>query len=181
MFPLNAELLDSGLIRSFLMFFQAHITKTLGLALMMLGLTGCSIWRFDSFQDPQVHLLKVQVVKARLTQQDFKLHFRIDNPNDSRLLVRGLQYKVMLNDVMLAEGKASDWFFVAAHSQKNFVVPIQTNLWRHAKYIGRLLKRPDKAIHYQLEGKLKTGIVFRHSVHIGRSGEVVPDELIQHR
>ncbi|MCD5995840.1 LEA type 2 family protein [Pseudomonas sp. CDFA 602] len=161
------------------MSFQAHITRTLSLALIMFGLSGCSIFSFDSFQDPQVHLLKVQVVKARLTQQDFKLHFEVDNPNDSRLLVRGLQYKIMLNDVILADGKSSDWFFVPGHSQKTFVVPIRTNLWRHARYIAQLLKKPDQPIHYRLEGKLKTGVVFRHSIRIGRSGDMAPEELIQ--
>ncbi len=52
------------------MFFQAHITRIISLALIMFGLSGCSLLSFDSVQDPEVHLLKVQVVKARLTQQD---------------------------------------------------------------------------------------------------------------
>lgn len=58
------------------MFFQAHITRIISLALIMFGLSGCSLLSFDSVQDPEVHLLKVQVVKARLTQQDFKLRDR---------------------------------------------------------------------------------------------------------
>lgn len=76
----------------------------------MFGLSGCSLLSFDSVQDPEVHLLKVQVVKARLTQQDFKLYFEVDNPNDSDLFVRGLNYKISLNDVVLADDQFSDWF-----------------------------------------------------------------------
>ncbi|KWT00477.1 MULTISPECIES: LEA type 2 family protein [Pseudomonas syringae group] len=163
------------------MFFQAHITRITSLALVMFGLSGCSYLSFDRFEDPEVQLLKVQVVKARLTQQDFKLYFEVDNPNDSSLFVRGLNYKIMLNEVVLADGKSSDWFFVDGHSQKTFVVPIRTNLWGHARYIAQLLKKPDELIHYRFEGKLKTGMVFRHSVRIGKSGDVAPYELIQHR
>ncbi|WP_122869121.1 LEA type 2 family protein [Pseudomonas viridiflava] len=163
------------------MFSQAHITRTLSLALLMLGLTGCSVWSFDSFQDPEVHLLKVQVVKARLTQQDFKLHFEIDNSNDSRVLVRALQYKISLNDVVLVDDRSNDWFFVDAHSRRTFVVPIRTNLWRHAKYLAQLLKKPDESIHYRLEGKLKTGLLFRNTIRIGRSGDVAPEALIHRR
>lgn len=126
------------------MFFQAHITRIISLALIMFGLSGCSLLSFDSVQDPEVHLLKVQVVKARLTQQDFKLYFEVDNPNDSDLFVRGLNYKISLNDVVLADDQFSDWFFVDAHSRKTFVVPVRTNLWRYAKYIAQLLKKPDE-------------------------------------
>lgn len=57
-----------------------------------------------SFEDPDVKLLKVEVVKARLLEQEFVMRFRIDNPNDFSLPVRGLQYAVQLNDIQLAEG-----------------------------------------------------------------------------
>ncbi|MCJ2372947.1 LEA type 2 family protein [Pseudomonas sp. RGM 3321] len=163
------------------MSFQAHITRIISLALILFGLSGCSLLSFDRAQEPEVHLLKVQVVKARLTQQDFKLYFEVENPNDSDLFVRGLNYKISLNDVVLADDQFSDWFFVDAHSRKTFVVPVRTNLWRYAKYIAQLLKKPDELVHYQLDGKLKTGIVFRHNVRIGTSGDVLPHDLIQRR
>ncbi|MFH7611652.1 LEA type 2 family protein, partial [Pseudomonas syringae pv. tagetis] len=81
------------------------------------------------------------------TQQDFMLYFDVDNRNDSDLFVRGLNYKISLNDVVLADDMFSDWFFVDAHSRRSFVVPIRTNLWLHAKFIAQLLKKPDELIH----------------------------------
>ncbi|MFJ4144274.1 LEA type 2 family protein [Pseudomonas sp. NPDC089734] len=160
------------------MFPQAPMTRFISLALLLLGLSGCSSWHFSTFQDPAIHLLKVQVVKARLVQQEFNLHFILDNPNDSRLLVRGFRYKVMLNDVLLAEDSSSDWFFVAARSRKTFVVPVRTNLWRHVRYIAQLLKDPEDEVRYRLEGRLKTGLIFRHSTHIERSETIKPRELL---
>ncbi|AHF69101.1 MULTISPECIES: LEA type 2 family protein [Pseudomonas] len=161
------------------MFIRATITRTISLALLLLGLSGCSTWSsLTSFQDPDVHLLRVQVVKARLTQQDFNLHFVVDNPNDSRILVRGFRYKVMLNDVLLADDRSNDWFFVPANSQKTFVVPVRTNLWRHVKYIAELMKNPDEKVRYRLEGRLKTGIILRHSTTIERSETVNLRELL---
>jgi LEA14-like dessication related protein len=147
------------------------------LALLTL-LTGCSSWVVSGYQEPEVRLLDVQVVKAKLLQQDFKLHFRVDNPNDRSVLVRSLRYKVMLKEATLAEGESSEWFVVEGHSHKNFVVPVRTNLWQHLKYIAKLLKKPDQAIPYRLEGKLKTGFLFRHNVRIGRNGEIIPGDLI---
>ena len=39
------------------------------------------------------------------TEQRFKLYFRIDNPNDSTLTVRGLTYRIQLDAIKLAEGE----------------------------------------------------------------------------
>lgn len=161
------------------MHIQAYITKTLSFAVLTLALSGCSIGSGAQYRDPDIHLLKVQVVKAKLVQQDFKLLFRVENDNDARILVRGLRYKIMLNDVMLAEDKSSDWFFVPAHGHKNFTVPVRTNLWKQLKPISKMLKKPDQAIRYRLEGKLKTGLLFRDTVKIGRSGEITPAAVME--
>lgn len=166
-----------SLKRSKTMHLQAYLTKTISLAVLILGLSGCSIWGTTPYRNPDIHLLKVQVVKAKLVQQDFNLHFKVENPNDSRIFVRGMRYKIRLNEIMLADGKSSHWFFVPAHSQKTFVVPIRTNLWQHLKPLAKMLKKSDQPIHYQLEGKLKTGILFRNSVEIGRSGDITPGAL----
>ncbi|MCD5975253.1 LEA type 2 family protein [Pseudomonas quasicaspiana] len=160
------------------MFLQAHVIRVLGVGLLLSLLNGCSSVSVSDYKEPEVHLLKVEVVKARLLQQDFKLRFRVENPNDRSLLVRSLRYKIMLNDVVLAEGESTDWFVVDAQSRRNFVVPIRTNLWKDLKQIAKMLKKTDQPIHYRLEGKLKTGFLFRHNVRIGRNGEIMPGNFI---
>jgi LEA14-like dessication related protein len=171
-------LLNSRLKWSTTMFSQAHLIRTISLTLLFYALAGCSSVVVSDYQEPTVSLLRVEVVKAKLLQQDFKLHFRVDNPNDGSMLVRSLRYKIMLGEAMLAEGESTDWFVVDGKGHKNFVVPIRTNLWQHMKYIARLLKKPDRPIPYRLEGKLKTGFLFRHNVRIGRDGEIIPGDLI---
>ncbi|WP_426140536.1 LEA type 2 family protein [Pseudomonas sp. DWP3-1-2] len=160
------------------MFSQAHMIKTISLALLLSVLAGCSSLMVSDYQEPAVRLLRVEVVKARLMQQDFKLHFRVDNPNGGSLLVRSLRYKIMLGEVMLADGESTDWFVVDGQGHKNFVVPIRTNLWQHMKYIAKQLKNSDQPLQYRLEGKLKTGFLFRHNVRIGRDGEIIPGDFI---
>ncbi|WP_122666019.1 LEA type 2 family protein [Pseudomonas viridiflava] len=160
------------------MFSQAHVIRVLSLGLLLSMLNGCSSVRVSDYQDPQVHLLKVEVVKAKLLQQDFKLRFRVENPNDRSMLVRSLRYKIMLNDLVLAEGESTDWFVVDGQSRRNFVVPIRTNLWKDLKQIAKMLKKTDQPIQYRLEGKLKTGFLFRHNVRIGRNGEIMPGDFI---
>ena len=113
---------------------------------LLSGLVGCSTWFSSDFQDPEVRLTDVEIIKARLLEQQFMLRFRIDNPNENSLPVRGLVYTVHLNDIELASGESSGWTTVPAHGFDYYEVPIHTNLWRHMKYIVRLLEKPDRPI-----------------------------------
>lgn len=163
------------------MFFPAPLIRNLGLLLLVLAgssLGGCATWMGGSFKDPDVQLLKVEVVRARLLEQEFNLRFRVANPNDVSLPVRGLVYTVFLNDVKLASGESATWFTVPANGREDFTVPVNTNLWRHMKYIVKLLEKPDKPIRYRLEGEVKTGLMFGRRVKLARSGEIVPGDFI---
>ncbi|MNY81880.1 hypothetical protein D3C86_2236830 [compost metagenome] len=55
---------------------------------------------------------------------------------------------------------------------------MHTNLWRHMKYIVKLLEKPDKPIRYRLEGEVKTGLMFGRRVQLARNGEIVPGDFI---
>ncbi|WP_392885949.1 LEA type 2 family protein [Pseudomonas migulae] len=146
--------------------------------LLMFGLGGCASWFSDDAPDPEVHLVKVEVVQAKLMQQRFLLHFRVDNPNDSDLTVRGLEYRVHLGDILLTEGEHEHWFTVGPKRSGLFKVPIRTNLWPQVKELVKLLKKPDQAIPYRLEGELETGLFIAHYVHLKRNGVIIPADLI---
>ncbi|HCJ29884.1 MAG TPA: hypothetical protein DHV63_11465 [Pseudomonas sp.] len=145
---------------------------------LLSGLSGCSTWFSSDFQDPRVQLTDVEIIKARLLEQQFMLRFRIDNPNEQSLPVRGLIYTVHLNDIELASGESSGWATVPGHGFDYYEVPIHTNLWRHMKYIVRLLEKPDRPIAYRLEGELKTGLLLGRRVHIATNGEIIPGNFI---
>lgn len=160
----------------------SSMNRTLLIVIVLCGLSGCSSWWGESaWQEPRIRLLKVEPVKVRLLQQDMRLYFEIDNPNDARLLVRSLRYKVIIDDMPLLDDEVSDWFFVSGHSHEILVVPVRTNLWRYAKPIAQRLKQRDRPIPYRLEGKLKTGLLFRDSVRIGLNGEIMPtDQMMEY-
>ena len=154
------------------------LLSSIGLV-FLLGLSGCATWFTGNYQDPQVHLVKVEVIKAKLLQQEFMLRFRIDNPNDSSLPVRGLTYSVRLGGMLLTEGETRDWFTVAANSREYYEVPVRTNLWRNLRDIARMLKHPDQPIRYDLQGELRTGVLFGHDVVLNHTGEIKPGDWSQ--
>ncbi|SEE54590.1 LEA type 2 family protein [Pseudomonas coleopterorum] len=147
------------------------VLRSIGL-LSVLALTGCATWFTGNYEDPKVHLVKVEVVKANLLQQRFILRFRIDNPNRRSLPVRGMSYSVRLEDMLLSEGETSDWFSVAGRSGEYYEVPVRTNLWQHVRELSKLLKHPDRPIRYELRGELRTGVLFGHDVVLNHTGEI---------
>lgn len=155
-----------------------HRNARFMLLALLLGLGGCSTWLTGNYEDPQVHLKRVEVVKAKLLEQRFKLHFVIDNPNDEDLPVRGLTYKVSLEGLALAEGEDDSWFSVRAHSRAVHVVEVRTNLWEHLKPLAKLLRHPDRPLQYRLEGELRTGLLFGHNLSLRRTGELTPAGLL---
>ncbi|MFO2463881.1 LEA type 2 family protein [Pseudomonas sp. 15FMM2] len=157
-------------------------THSLLLALM-LGLSGCTSWFTDDAPSPQIHLVKVELVRAKLLEQKFKLHFRVDNQSDSDLTVRGLIYRISLADVQLAEGESNEWLTVPPHSRAFFKISVRTNLWPQVRQIAELLKNPERPIPYRLDGELKTGLFIGNDVQVMRSGEIIPGDFIpeQHR
>ena len=97
------------------MSYLATIKKTSAyLVLLALGtyLSGCSIGAGSKFQDPDIQLVDVELVHARLLEQQFVLHFRIDNPNSKSFPMRGIDYRVLLNDTPLATGSNTQWLTV---------------------------------------------------------------------
>lgn len=151
--------------------------------MLTLSLGGCTSWFSDDSVDPAVHLVNVEVVRAKLLEQKFILHFRIDNPNDSDLTVRGLEYRIHLDDLLLAEGEHEHWFTVGPKRSAYFKVPIRTNLWPQVKEVVKMLKNSNQPIPYRLQGEMETGLFIAHYVHLERNGVIIPADLIpeQHR
>ncbi|MCW2270099.1 MULTISPECIES: LEA type 2 family protein [Pseudomonas] len=154
------------------------MARLLLLSLLILQLTGCASWLGDDYRDPEVHLVKVEAVKMRLLEQEFVLHVRVDNPNDERLFIRSLSYTVHLNELLLAEGESSLWRSVGGHARRTFKIPVRTNLWAQVKPLAKLLKNTDQPLHYRLDGELSSGLIFTRDLHLSRSGEIIPGDLL---
>ena len=156
---------------------RAQIIKATALA-MVLMLSGCVSWFDSGDKDPDIRLVRVELVQAKLLEQRFKLHFIVDNPNESTLTVRGLSYTVYLGTIKLTEGEREHWFSVEPNSQADFVIPVRTNLWPQVRPLVKLLETPDQPIPYRLEGTLETGLFYGYDVHLTRKGEIIPADFI---
>ena len=148
---------------------------------LIFGLSGCASWFEDDAPPPHVSLVKVEVVRAKLLEQKFKLYFRVDNRDDADLTVRGLIYKVTLDDFVLTEGESNEWLTVPPRSHKFFRVSVRTNLWPQIRDVVQMLKNPDQPVPYRLEGELKTGLFIGNDVQVAHNGEIIPGDFIPER
>ncbi|HWD31030.1 LEA type 2 family protein [Pseudomonas caricapapayae] len=154
------------------------MTRLLLFSFLILQLTGCASWLSSDYRDPEVQLVKVEAVKMRLLEQEFVLHVRVDNPNDGRLFIRNLTYTVRLNDLLLAEGEESLWRSVGGHARRTFKIPVRTNLWQKIKPLAKMLRNTDLPLRYRLDGELNSGLIFTRELHLSRSGEIIPGDLL---
>jgi len=161
---------------------RQHAMRSTHIAIIVLlslasGLSGCS-WFAGELQDPSVQLQKVDVIKARLVEQEFLLHLRLDNPNDTDLPIRGMTFSLYLNDIKLADGESDVWTTVPANGHRRIKIPLRTNLWRNLKPIAKMLEKHDQPIRYRFYGVAETGVLFGASVHLERNGEIIPGDFI---
>lgn len=151
----------------------------LGCLILLISLaSGCSTWFGRDFQEPEVQLTHVELVYARLLEQEFLLEFRVDNPNDQSLPVRGISYNLNLNGIPLGRGQSNQWLTVPAHGSARLKLRAHTNLWRHIKNISSLLKRPDQPVRYALEAELKTGLLFNKKIPVRHQGSFTPGDYL---
>lgn len=164
------------------MSYLATIKKTPALLVILAlfsVLSGCSNGLSGGLTQPDVQLVDVELVHARLLEQQFILHFRVDNPSSKSLPMRGMNYRILLNDTPLATGSNNQWLTVPANSYAYFKIPVHTNLWRHMKVVIRMLEKPDQPIHYALHADIKTGLLFSKTINILRHGDIIPGDYIR--
>mgnify|MGYP003453407134 CR=1 FL=1 len=153
------------------------ISRMLLLGLIVF-LPACSSLFIGDFRDPRIHLVKVEVVRAKLLEQKLNLFFQVENPNDFSLDIEDLNYSIYLNEIKLASGQSNLSYTLAANSNTLIKVPVRTNLWRNLKQVIKMLKNPDQPISYRLEGQIEAGSWFSRSVHLARSGEIIPGSFL---
>lgn len=160
-------------------FFRFHIGMRVSAVLLLAFFTSsCSTWFGRDFREPEVQLVNVELVYARLLEQEFLLEFRIDNPNEQSLPVRGMTYNLDINGISLGRGQSNQWLTVPANGSARFELRAHTNLWRHVKSLVALFRNPDQPISYALEAELKTGLMFNKKVPVRRRGSFTPGEYL---
>lgn len=143
----------------------------------MFWLQGCAYIGFGkSYTKPDVSLANVEMLKANLWEQSFRLRLRVDNPNSRNLPIRGMHYEIFLNDARLATGVSDSYFNVPAYGSEYFELNVRSNLWRHIRDLVKMVEN-QQPIDYRIEGHIRTGTFLSPSLKLRESGTIDPAKL----
>src|SRR5262245_40678935 len=123
-------------------------------------LTSCSV--LPDYEAPKLSVVSMKLQSADLFSQRIQMRMRVMNPNSRELPVKGITYRVEVEDAELGEGVAGAPFVVPALGEAEFDVQFTANL---AGALAKLLsKRGSRdTLDYRLVGSvaLSSGLLRR--------------------
>lgn len=152
-----------------------RICGRIGVFASVLLLSGCAVFG-QGYTKPDIQLANVEMLRSNLWEQSFRLRLRVDNPNDRKLPVRGMQYRVYLNDARLATGVTNQPFDVPAYGSEYFELDVRSNLWRHLADLVKLVER-QQPVDYRIEGHISTGMFWAPKLTLQEHGTLDPSDM----
>jgi LEA14-like dessication related protein len=129
-------------------------------AALLITLSGCaSTFKLEA---PRLSVVSMKVQSADIFSQRMQIRMLVQNPNDRELPIKGITYRIEVNDAELGQGVADTPFVVPAMGEAEFDMVFTANL---ATALSQLLSRKGSAetIDYRLRGEvaLSSGLL-RH-------------------
>jgi LEA14-like dessication related protein len=138
-------------------------------ALAMPALFGCA--SLPKFETPRLSVIALEMQSADIFSQRMKVRMRVLNPNARELPVKGISYRIEVNDSELGQGLTNTPFVVPAMGEAEFDVQVTTNL---AGMLGKLLSRrgSQDSLQYRLVGEVALARGFLRRIPFDERGSV---------
>jgi LEA14-like dessication related protein len=143
----------------------ALIALALGAAALV---SGCEM--LPKFATPQLSVISMKMQSADIFSQRMLVRMRVLNPNSRELPVKGISYRIEVNDAELGQGLTNMPFVVPAMGEAEFDVQVTTNL---ASMLGKLLsRRSQDEVQYRLVGEVSLSSGFLRRIPFDERGSV---------
>jgi LEA14-like dessication related protein len=120
----------------------------------LFALASCSTLG-SKLEPPTFDLTGVQMTSGDMFSQRFKLHVKIQNPNDIEVPVESIEYTLFLMGDRFGEGVTEYPFVLPARGEAEFDMMLTTNF---VSALGRLVSRMGggklENVEYEITGKL---------------------------
>ena len=139
------------------------------LAFGALWLAGCSM--LPKFETPKLSVIGIEMQSADIFSQRLKVRMRVMNPNSRDLPVKGISYRIEVNDSELGQGLTNTPFVVPAMGEAEFDVQVTANL---ASALSQLLGRRGSrdSLEYRLVGNVSLSSGFLRRIPFDERGSV---------
>jgi LEA14-like dessication related protein len=133
---------------------------------------GCTTLR-PGFETPSVDVISFRMLPSQTLTPRFEIGMRIVNPNAVKLNLRGMSYKVFLNEYQVVEGAANDLPVVPAYGDAEFKVTATVGLIESMRFVNDMLQNTRGEVGYRLKAKLDIGALVP-PVTVEKTGSLSP-------
>jgi len=141
-------------------------------SLWMILAAGCATLRPD-FVTPSVNVTSFKPLSSETFTPRFEIGMRVVNPNSSALNLRGMSYKLYLNDFEVVEGAANGLPEVPAYGEAEFKIIATVGLIEGVHFVNDLLQNARSKVDYRLQARLDVGAMVP-VIPIVKSGSFSP-------
>jgi LEA14-like dessication related protein len=138
-------------------------------ALASLALAGCAAT--FKLEAPKLSVITMKLQSADIFSQRLQIRMRVLNPNARELPIKGIEYRIEVNDAELAQGQTDTPFVVPAMGEAEFDVQVTANL---ASALARFLSRrgAQDTLDYRLIGSVALSSGFLRRIPFDERGSV---------
>ena len=134
-----------------------------------LCLVACSLVT-PKFERPTLSVAGIELVSGNLLQQNFRVKFNIQNPNDRALPVSGLHAALSVGGERVAQGESERAFVVPAKGQVDFDMMITANLGVALLKLGHVMDNRADSIDYDVSGTASIDLPFLRDLPFHQTG-----------
>jgi LEA14-like dessication related protein len=128
----------------------------IGLLIFALALTGC-IGMGNNLERPRINIANIAPSEIKLFEQLFDLDLRIQNPQESALVITGLTFELEINEKPFASGVSDQTITVGRLSSEVFRVKAITSLWSFLLQVAEFQKTGMPSVTYRIKGAIYAG------------------------
>jgi LEA14-like dessication related protein len=133
---------------------------------------GCTSLR-PGFEKPSVSITSFNPLTSQSLTPRFEIGMHVVNPNATKLSLRGMSYKVFLNDYEVVAGAANELPEVPAYGEAEFKVTATVGLIEGIRFVNDLMQNTPGQVAYRLQTKLDIGAM-EPAIRIEKTGTFSP-------
>jgi len=143
--------------------------KRLPVLALAFSLAACSLFA-PKFTKPNLSVVSIEMLHGNLLQQNFQVKFRIQNPNDRALPVKGLHADLSVGGEAFASGATQKAFVVPAFGDSEFDMMITANMALGLLKLANNLDKQSDSVAYDLTGIVTIDLPFVGDVPFHQDG-----------
>jgi LEA14-like dessication related protein len=136
-----------------------------------LCLGACSLVT-PKFERPTLSVIGIEMVNGNLLQQNFRVKFNIQNPNDRALPVSGLHASLSVGGEHIAEGENDHAFVVPAKGDIDFDMMIKANMALAVLKLASKMDQHAESIDYDVSGAASIDLPFLRDLPFHQTGSL---------